>query len=405
MKMGVHMRKITMIFCLFLAVLFTTTESVGAEENNDWEPTIVYIDDRWCVVCQEVKQKVIEPIIEAGDINVIIYDVEIDRQDVLAYWDTYGVRGQAIAPVVFAGDQFFYDKDDIVAAYEDGTLAEHAQYPLRDTSEWEPRNYTFFTALGVIIIGGLIDGVNPCAIAMLLMFISMVGTVKNRRVLAIVSFAYILGVFVVYFTFSLGVLTLLDAIRVRFTAAAVWLYLGFGILCTLLFLITLYDFFVTKKQEYGKIRNQLPKVLRNFNKRVMETFTNAIKKASEGKPSPMIIIVPFTLGVLIGMFEAVCTGQIAVGVLGWVDSLNPGGGVNPLEIFYVLVFNIMFIIPLVIIALLAIKYRSTMAVSNFVRERMSLIKFATSIFFLFLAVYFILMFMGVEFLQFSYNVF
>lgn len=384
-----------------MLLLFSVVSPISINAND---PEIVYIDQDGCLDCQAVKDSGILEALENEGITVTIYDVYENPVIADAYAWAYGIEGGSAAPVVFAGDVYFKGNEAIIDAYNEGLIQSNALNPLRSIEDYEPREYSFLTGLGLIIIAGLLDGVNPCAIAMLLMFISMVGFTKNRRILATISISYIGAIFVTYFLIGLGFLSLLGLSRNTFVNFSYFLYGGFAILCLFLFVITFYDFIVTRNQEFGKVKNQLPKVVQAFNKKVMARFTEVIHDEEGGfKQALLIVFVPMILGVIVGITEAACTGQIYIAVLASIQSNSGGGALSPTEMIYILVFNLMFVVPLILIALTAVKAKSIMGVSNFIRERMPLIKLLTSIFFILMAIYFTLQVFDIQVLTFDFN--
>ncbi|MFP4287101.1 MAG: hypothetical protein ACLFRI_05330 [Candidatus Izemoplasmataceae bacterium] len=365
---------------------------------------VVYIDQDGCLDCQAVKDSGVLEDLEDDGITVTIYDIYEDPLIADAYAWAYEIEGGKAAPVIFSGDVYFKGSEAIIEAYQDGLIQSNSVDPLRSIEGYESRDYGFFTGLGLIIIAGLLDGVNPCAIAMLLMFISMVGFTKDRKILTTISISYIGAIFVTYFLIGLGFLRLLGLSRNTFVNFSYFLYGGFAILCLFLFIITFYDFYVTRNDEFGKVKNQLPKVIQKLNKKIMARFTKVIHDEEGGfKQALLIVFVPMILGVVVGITEAACTGQIYVAVLASIQSSNVGGALSPTEMLYILVFNLMFVVPLILIALTAVKAKSVMGVSNFIRERMPLIKLVTSIFFMLMAIYFSLQVFDIQVLTFDFN--
>ena len=402
------MRHAAMFLALMGYFLFSiTTVVVQADEHDDeeWVPTVVYSDLEGCSDCAKVKASGVLEALELAGIRVIIYEVDRDSFKTTAYFETYDVQAPTAAPIIYAGDAYFHGTDNIIAAFESGQIAALAQEPLLDISDFVPREFGFWIGLAIIILAGLVDGINPCAIAMLLMFISMVGFTKDRRVLMTVAVTYIGAIFVTYLFIGLGFFALLGLTRDQFEFFSYFLYGGFALLCLVLFVLTFYDYMVTRRQDYGKVKNQLPKFIQAFNKRIMHRFTSAIEAEEPGlKQVLLIVFVPLILGVIVGITEAACTGQVYFTVLTWVRSVSPGTGISTVELTYIVVFNLMFILPLILIAAFAVRARSVVGIANFIREHLSLIKLITAIFFLVMTVYFVLLLAGIEIFQFNIDI-
>ncbi len=384
------MKKNIILIIAMIITLITLSPSVElvATSEEDY-PQIVYLDLAGCEVCKEVKDHGVLTGLESQGVNVIIYDVMENPLMADKYAAIYNVEGGKAAPIIFAGDTYYRGADDIIDAYESGAIYARAHDELRDLSSYQADDYTFIGGLLLVIFAGLLDGINPCAIAMLLVFISIIGLAKSKRVSFVVSFTYIGSIFITYLAIGFGFLTLLGLSRQVFNNISYVLYGFFAILTALLFIFTFYDFFVTRNQEYGKVKNQLPKVIKKFNEKVIVRFSALLENKQESKGRWFwIIAIPAIIGVIIGITEAACTGQIYIAVLASIEANSTRGYLESTEIFYIFVFNLMFVTPLIIIAIVATKTKSVMAVSNFVRGKLHITKLITAIFFLSMSIYF-----------------
>jgi len=400
--MVMRIRYIFMILLIVIASSFHNSPiHAESSDRSDDDLQVVYLDLIGCEVCDKVKDHGVIDGLKAQGVDVIIYDVMDDPVKSDQYASAYGISGGRAAPIIFAGDTYFRGADDIIEAYESGDILYHAQYELRDVSDYQPRDFSFIGGLVFIILTGLLDGVNPCAIAMLLMFISMIGFTKSTKIMITVSFSYIFSVFMTYLIIGFGFLTVLGLSRQAFENVSIVLYGFFSALTLFLAVVTFYDYFVTKNQNYEQVKNQLPKFIRNFNEKLMKKMTTVMEdKHNKNQRFIWFIVIPSFVGILVGITEAACTGQIYIAVLASLEaSVQPG--INAIKVFYLVVFNLMFIMPLIIIAIISIKSKNTMFVANLTREHLPKIKFATAIFFLFMAIYFVLMIMDVGFLNFE----
>ncbi|MFP4077765.1 MAG: cytochrome c biogenesis CcdA family protein [Candidatus Izemoplasmataceae bacterium] len=380
-----YMLKVLFLVLLLLGNLVPSSTPLSAEENG----TVVYFYHPQCSGCAEIEDEGVFSTLEDEGIEIIRYNTgdEDDARRFLAYNETYDVKDEhRYTPIIFAGDEYFYGPDTIIEAVDDGELQNRADEALLDVPD-EIINLEGWGGLGRVIVAGLLDGINPCAIAMLLMFISIIGFLKNRRTLIIVSTSYILGIFLTYFAIGLGLFWVMSEFQSTLDRFAHILYGVFGLLALTLFILTFRDFLVTRKKEYGKVFNQLPGRLKRWNQNVMARFSDVIKNEdNKGVRALYLGIIPFIIGIVIGITEAACTGQIYIMILLSIRTTEPVTGT-----LYLLVFNLLFILPLIVIAIIAVMTRNVMGVSDFFREKLPLIKLLTSIFFILMALYFILL--------------
>jgi hypothetical protein len=381
-------KKIVLCLVIILVLLTHLKPNVYAEVDESY-PKVVYLDLAGCEVCQQVKDYGVLEGLENQGVTVVIYDVLRDPLMADTYVSVYQVEGGKAAPIIFAGDQYYRGADAIIEAYDSGEIYTNAHDSLKDLSSYQARDISFITGLLLIIGAGLLDGINPCAIAMLLVFISMIGLTKNKKIAITVSLAYILSIFITYTVIGFGFLSLLGLSRNAFHIIAPFLYGFFALITLILFCITLYDFVVTRNDDYGKVKNQLPKFIRKFNEKIIYRLSLVLEAKQDHKFAFFwIIFVPVIIGILIGITEAACTGQIYVTVLASLHANNPLG-IGVIEIIYIFVFNLMFIVPLILIALIAIKSNNVIGISNFMREHLYVTKFVTAMFFLAMSLYFI----------------
>lgn len=407
------MKKTSLVIIAFLLFLLGISDTTLAAETRQ----VIYFKETTCLVCAELAgypngpgNDYVESIdylkkMEDQGITVIEYDiqanpvideygytdddgnlVEVTAIDVFAAFnDTYD-RSNSTVPVIFVGDTFFEGLEDIQNAVDDGTVFDLSDDPLLDVSVEEGQAYADLTGvLGFLIVlgAGLLDGFNPCAIALLLLFISLLGFTEDKKVLILVSVVYISALFVSYFligTFFLNVLGRFASEIALIGSIINWFVL---FLCLFLFLFNLYDFIQARREQYGKIKNQLPKWIQRYNKKIVKVFTGAINAENKRGLIPVLAIT-FLLGITLSVTELVCTGQIYFGILYGIHTLET------IDAYILLLFyNLMFVMPLIVIAVTSVRIRSIVTVSNWVREHMATIKFANAMLFLIIFIYFL----------------
>ncbi|MBI3243190.1 MAG: cytochrome C biogenesis protein [Chloroflexi bacterium] len=209
------------------------------------------------------------------------------------------------------------------------------------TGFWHPnapaeamQRYLPQITLPTVVVAGVVDGINPCAFTVLLLFITALLTTLQAgeqsvntlrlRMLGLGSI-YIAAVFLTYLALGVGLLKSLDFFTRQHVPAR------FGALLAILFgLWMLKDYFLP---ELGW-RLQAPG-------KVGEIARQSAKKAT----IPALIVGGF----LIGLCTVPCSGAVYLGVLSLL-ALQPTA---LLGYSYLVLYNVVFILPLVAILLAA----------------------------------------------------
>lgn len=348
---------------------------------------IVYFYSPTCINCNEVKPY-IEELVNDG-IYVVYYDVT--NLENVSLFNSYlyvysGKSKQASTPTIFSGDKYYDNKDKIIENINNNIIQENASNPIKsvDIIDVDFDKYSGFLGLLLILVAGLIDGVNPCAIAMLILFISLIlGVSTKKSTLISVSIAYILGLFLTYFALGAFLLSFLKYLEPFISSLSLFIYIFIVLLSLFFFFFNLYDFIVSRKQQYGKVKNQLPKGIQKFNKKLIKAFTNNL----ENKNLFLVYLITFSLGVIISLTEFLCTGQVYLPTL--LIIVHSQDSVSLSGLFKLFLYNIMFVLPLIVIAIFAVKTQSVMGTSEKVRQNLHRIKFVTGLIFLAFAIYYI----------------
>ncbi|MCC7165587.1 MAG: hypothetical protein IT331_24030 [Anaerolineae bacterium] len=206
----------------------------------------------------------------------------------------------------------------------------HPHAPMGGMTEYLPA-----VTLGTVVVGGLIDGINPCAFTVLLLFVTaMLATLQasnaadinmaRKRIFGMGSI-YIASVFLTYLALGVGLLAT-SALFSRFHAPArigALLAIGMG-------LWMLKDVFLP---DLGP-RLAAPKF-------VGQWTIDSARKAT----LPALIIG----GILIGLCTVPCSGAVYLAVLSLL-SLQSSALVG---FAYLILYNLMFILPLVVLLIAA----------------------------------------------------
>lgn len=235
-----------------------------------------------------------------------------------------------------------------------------------------------FTVIGVIL-AGLVDSLNPCAISTLIFFVSILslsGFRKREFVGAGIWFCA--ASFLTYIAIGFGLLRFLHGCA-GFPYIQLGLELGMGSLLTVMAVLSLYDawqFHRTGNPDAVTLKLPLRVKL------IMNAIMMRLPKSRH------VALAAFLIGAAVTALESVCTGQVYVPTLVLVIK----SGAAPLLGFgYLLLYNLMFILPLVIVLALAARGMSVQRLVAWSKKEVVISKIALAGLFIVLA--FVLIFM------------
>jgi cytochrome c biogenesis protein CcdA/glutaredoxin len=232
------------------------------------------------------------------------------------------------------------------------------------------KSFGLLTVLGA----GLIDGLNPCAFATLVFFISyMAFTGRRGRDILLVGIAFALGVFLTYLLVGVGLLKVVQSLGF-FTALGRWVYLLTALLCMALAAFTFRDFFKARKGQVSEMTLRLPKALQQRIHKVIRE--NAQVRA--------FVAMAFVTGFVVSLIELACTGQVYIPTIMFVLSVPK---LAARAFFYLLLYCIMFIVPLIVVFALSYLGTTSEQLGRFVNRHTATIKLATGLVFAGLALW------------------
>ena len=204
--------------------------------------------------------------------------------------------------------------------------------------------------LSVVLVSAAIDSINPCAIGVLILMISVVlGNGKSVGRLLYLGSLYIGAIYVTYLSAGLGLIYFLANIPLFVTE---YLALIVGSFVILAGLLEVKDFFW-----YGQ----------GFSLQIPPYFAEKIHKLSNNITVPGVII----LGAFIAGVELPCTGAPYLAIITLL-SLN----FNFQAFMLLLLYNIIFVSPLVVILLLVAFGTKVAAIKEWKQNNKGYMRFA-----------------------------
>jgi cytochrome c biogenesis protein CcdA len=212
--------------------------------------------------------------------------------------------------------------------------------------------------LGSLIVAALIDSVNPCAFGVLIfLMLSLLKMGSSKRALR-AGLTYTLVVFIVYFLSGLGIFKVIQS----FTAITHIVYIASGVLVLSFGLWQFKDVFLPK---IGPTLQISPKI------------KPLIEKITQKGTIPAMIL----LGILVSLFELPCTGGIYLGILTMM-SIN-----KTFAIPYLLLYNLIFVLPLIILTFMIYKGMSPSALQKWTSSKRNWMKLGSGVILVALGVY------------------
>lgn len=204
-----------------------------------------------------------------------------------------------------------------VVFFRAGTSGTAALWAISNEGSW---------LLPLVGVAALIDSINPCAFSVLLVTIAFLFSLGKLRASVLeIGAAYILGIFLVYMLIGLGMLQVLHLFDTPHFMAK----LGASLLIVL-GLVTLTNHFVPA----FPVKLKMPQFAHGRMAQLME---------KSSLPSA------FVLGGLVGVCEFPCTGGPYLMVIGLLhDRATHMAGLG-----YLLLYNVIFVLPLGVILLLS----------------------------------------------------
>jgi cytochrome c biogenesis protein CcdA/thiol-disulfide isomerase/thioredoxin len=364
-------------------------ESAGSGETRQSDTQakpihLAYFYQTGCQDCDRVK----------GDLNyletkypqLVIHEYNVRENTALSEWlgaraDVPSLR-RLTAPTIFVGDDYLLEEQLDARSLEE-LLGKYV--PAGATPVWENWEETAgefaqesiierFASFGVftVIFAGLVDGLNPCAFATLVFFVSYL-TISGRkgRDVLMVGGAFTLGVFLAYTAVGFGFYSVLNLLGDFLAKLGRWVYGLTAVFCLVLAVISFLDYLKARRGDIGDMALNLPHKLRM-------RINAAIRRT---RNSQAFVAGALVTGVIVSFLELACTGQVYLPTIIFVMSMPE---LRTRAAAFLILYNLLFILPLVVVFVLAYYGTGAKQFSSFLQQRASTVKLGLSFLFLLL---------------------
>lgn len=214
------------------------------------------------------------------------------------------------------------------------------------------------SVLLLTIFSGLLAGIHPCTISVLLFFIAFLFTIRrSRQEIFKVGASYIIGIFLAYLLVGLGIFKVFTFSTPHFSAIV-----G-AILVSILGLVNIISYFTE-----GRIKFSLG-IPSSVKPKIMELIHNSTLPAA------------FVVGVIVGICSFGCTAGIYISII----SLLLLKATYVLGFVYLVLYNLMFILPLIVILLIASNKKIVQRLENIESKEKHYLKLIAGIIMILLA--------------------
>jgi cytochrome c biogenesis protein CcdA/glutaredoxin len=356
----------------------------GLDEECDTDESCVvanpifagYFYQTGCDVCSRVEADLNYLKTQYPQLQVVEFNI-YDYTDMAAWMtERVGYEGDFHTPALFIGDHLLIGEEilpetiaPILESYQDsGSEAFWLNYNAADGQQSVIDRFKNMGWLAVVA-AGLIDGINPCAFATLIFFVSYL-TLSGRKgkEVLLVGGGFTLGVFLAYLAVGLGLYQILDLVGGTLDIISKVVYGLTGVFCLVLAVLSFIDYRKAKQGGTSDMMLKLPEPLR---KRINATIR-------KGRSSRNYIAGAFVAGMLVSLLELACTGQVYLPTIIFVSSIPE---LRLQAILYLVIYNLLFILPLVVIFVLVYYGTTSKDLTKFLQERAALVKFLMGIVF------------------------
>jgi cytochrome c-type biogenesis protein len=200
-------------------------------------------------------------------------------------------------------------------------------FPPLDQDDQTLSSVPFSSVLTLVVVSGLLDGINPCAFAVLLFFTAFLfmtshtSLEETKRRLLLVGLIYILGVYLAYLTIGLGIVRTITIIPFTHLMGKIG-----AVLVILLGAVNIKDYFWPG---------------RGFSLSMSTSQWKAVRKWMRNST----VLSSFIMGVIVSLFEFPCTGGIYFAILGMLAQITT----FTQGFVYLLIYNVAFVLPLIVL--------------------------------------------------------
>jgi cytochrome c biogenesis protein CcdA/glutaredoxin len=370
---------------------------VGEEipRSSQASVSVAYLRQGGCQKCGRVERMLSALQRRAPHVTVQWFDLSLPENKVLAEamgrYAGLSEERRLVAPSIFVGQDALVGQEigeaalrALVEKYSVSGARPIWEIVAGDTSSAVHSIVERFRGLGLftVMLAGLIDGINPCAFATIVFLLSYLAFMgRTRREVLMAGLAFTVAVAITYFSMGLGLFQFLRRLTFLSLLSRV-VYALATVMVLTLSALSFYDFTLIRRgRQPADMKLQLPLFLKR-------RIHAAIRRQSK---SGRLAIGAFLTGVVVSVLELACTGQVYLPTIVFVTGIE---GLKAHAILYLLIYNVLFVLPLVIIFMVSYLGVSSRQIGAAMERHMDRVKLILGFLFLLLGVLLLFIFLN-----------
>jgi len=358
---------------------------ISQAEESSKKIDIFFFSSSHCEECFFLEDEILPPLKEKYTGKVYWREINIDQSPANLELARSMVLGEkktgTLSPSIVIGDTVLMGSREIELNLEQTIDAYLKDTAGRDVPYTKTKIIDVFkgTSLLTVCSGGLVDGLNPCAFAVIAFLVAIMSVYGfSKKNIITIGFFYCFAVFATYLFIGFGLFNFIYTMN--FYKISSIFHIAIGILCLLFAALSVYDYFLYKRtHQAGDLLLTLPLPVK---KKISSIMGAHLRNKKEGS-FLSLSLAAFSVGIMVSLLEMVCTGQVYVPTLVYIIK-NTDYKVS--AFIYILLYNFMFILPLIAILILFLMGVSSKTFNDFLKKHIGALKLALAMIFLALGV-------------------
>lgn len=380
-------KRYTLLIFIFLLSLFVGSVYSDTKDSQQRVHLIIFHSPA-CQKCLKIKNEFM-PKIERkfkDKIDILYLNIDdIQNYKLLLNYEEKYDKTKKTLPIVFIEGRFLSGENQI-KKYLEETIWDSlksrriSQKEIPSAIDLISRFKSF--SILTIIFAGLIDGINPCAFTVIVFFVTFLALQKYRKnEIMVMGLSFIFAVFLTYLLIGLGLFKFLYSLRLFYFTSRL-IYILIALLAFLLGILTVWDIVKFKKTRKSEdIILKLPERLKYYIHYIIGLQYRQTQNEIQNKKGVLrLIISALIAGGGVSLLEAVCTGQTYLPTITFVLKISPFN-IQIQALTYLIIYNIMFIIPLFLVFLFALSGTTSAQFSKFIQKHLITIKVLMAVLF------------------------